>query len=1571
MPVATRTFRVFVSSTFEDLIEERNALQRDVFPALSKLCKTHGAQFQAIDLRWGVRDEAVLGQKLMEICLAEIERCQRTRIKPNFIVLLGDRYGKPPLPARVQAQEFEVVLNNMGSDADRVLVESWYQRDENAVPAEYLLKPRSEEFVEGSHWREIEEPMREALQRAARAAGLGRDALLKYEGSASHQEIVKGLATTPEDRKHVFAFFRAGDTATESDELTRLKGYLRAQLGDGVLEYRAGDIDKLCNQVRTSLEKVMLGEISRFESLPALEQEKEAHQTFAWDRCQHFVGRQDVLGEIDKYLNDKDTRPLVVHGPSGSGKSAIIARASEDWRGIRRFVGATPEASNGITLLRSLCEEIGERYGQAGELPNTFNELTVVFRDRLRLATSDRPLLIYIDAIDQLGKQDPATAMNWLPTELPSHCWVVVSTIATTPSLAHAKLTPVEPFSAEEAGETLDLWMKDAKRALQKDQREKLLESFRRTRLPLYLKLAFEEARLWRSFDPVDRCVLGDGLPGIIDQLFARLSEPKHHGEVLVEHALGYLTAARYGLTEEEMLDVLAADEEVWADFERAKKHDLLQYMLSESGKEKRRLPVIVWSRLYLDLEPYLTERIAPGGKMIAFYHRQLREAVERRYLEPVPTRRRIHHLLADYFEARWQAPYPRALYSLPFHRINAADTEGVRRVLTDLSFMQAKCAEQLMDDLLGDYASARSHFPPAEIEAVAPFARFVQDQGSFLRKYPQYLVQRAMVEAKGSCVAATARKLVDKLALPYLESVSARPIESSHQIRLGGHSNEIRQLGYSDGKGFFSSDGRTILTWDLSSGAIVTRLEIPEKYHNYANYKSIFAISRGGSTLVLDRVVLDGRDGRCLCTFAFDGEYSSSPVIAPDGCMIAFGVSEPSATNVRHYVHLTDTLSGAVLDRLPHDNKVNLCCFSPDSRFLATAQERWTGWRTVEKRKLFGTEKTQEYQDILPVLTVWDIRNRVAVHRIEKHTSFWTGMEFSTDCARLYASDPSEINVWSMRDGSHILSLWDPDEHTKGVALVGDGSSQLISWGSFSVTLWDLQTRAKERGLKNESRSWITALAAFQHGNSLGLGFSDGRIEVWESAALPSAPPENPQSAQEGPPLAMKTCDISADGRYVIAGRSSGAGLTLYELDSFRELAQRTLIDDRQSEDCKRCRFSADGESVLMLSVAFRIQPRSPATYFSVLRRLRVRDLADVALVEGEEQRFWYNLTETPDGTFSIVFRDDRTLLVFEAAGLRLHQTIKTGGNASDWCLSPNGKFVAFCSRDELQVRDVASGGSRLQVAAARYKRHAWDPFLQQPVYSPDGRLLAIGLGWGEIGIISSQTGQEIRSLRFKENNAGEPRVWEFSPDGTKVLVASETFLSIFDLRSDNQWKCELPAWPGTFDSFGTEVPRFCFSRDNKFVFGIQKHYIQVWQAEKLTEVLLDMRGEIESGSLGPHASAIAVADQGAISLFRVRNLSFDPPSVTATFLYAFKKHQFDSHATAVCEWCGARFQVPQPIADEIVKLEAEACFTPEDAPILSLPPHSWSVPRLVNDCFSCGRKIRFNPFLGGIREL
>lgn len=55
MPQASKTFRIFVSSAFSDLKEERNALQERVFPKLRNLCIQNGCRFKVGGLPSGVK----------------------------------------------------------------------------------------------------------------------------------------------------------------------------------------------------------------------------------------------------------------------------------------------------------------------------------------------------------------------------------------------------------------------------------------------------------------------------------------------------------------------------------------------------------------------------------------------------------------------------------------------------------------------------------------------------------------------------------------------------------------------------------------------------------------------------------------------------------------------------------------------------------------------------------------------------------------------------------------------------------------------------------------------------------------------------------------------------------------------------------------------------------------------------------------------------------------------------------------------------------------------------------------------------------------------------------------------------------------------------------------------------------------------------------------------------------------------------------------------------------------------------------------------------------------------------
>ena len=86
---------IFVSSTFQDMQQERDLLRDRVLPLLKAEIRRYGRNIELCDLRWGVnslgmeRDDSDI--KVLQVCFNEIDKS-----KPYFIVLLGDRYGWIP-----------------------------------------------------------------------------------------------------------------------------------------------------------------------------------------------------------------------------------------------------------------------------------------------------------------------------------------------------------------------------------------------------------------------------------------------------------------------------------------------------------------------------------------------------------------------------------------------------------------------------------------------------------------------------------------------------------------------------------------------------------------------------------------------------------------------------------------------------------------------------------------------------------------------------------------------------------------------------------------------------------------------------------------------------------------------------------------------------------------------------------------------------------------------------------------------------------------------------------------------------------------------------------------------------------------------------------------------------------------------------------------------------------------------------------------------------------------------------------------------------------------------------------
>lgn len=118
--------RVFISSTFVDMQEERDILNQDVFPIVKGVCDKLGVAFNMIDLRWGITDEDKANGSVLELCLDEIQHC-----KPYFIGLIGNHYG--------------TILSDYSSDIEEKYGFIKANKDKSVTEMEMILGALSEE----------------------------------------------------------------------------------------------------------------------------------------------------------------------------------------------------------------------------------------------------------------------------------------------------------------------------------------------------------------------------------------------------------------------------------------------------------------------------------------------------------------------------------------------------------------------------------------------------------------------------------------------------------------------------------------------------------------------------------------------------------------------------------------------------------------------------------------------------------------------------------------------------------------------------------------------------------------------------------------------------------------------------------------------------------------------------------------------------------------------------------------------------------------------------------------------------------------------------------------------------------------------------------------------------------------------------------------------------------------------------------------------------------------------------------------------------------------------------------
>jgi len=631
MGTDSRVIRVFISSTFRDMMRERDLLVKQVFPELRRICAKRFVTFTEVDLRWGITEEQAAEGKVLPLCLAEIHRC-----RPYFIGLLGERYGWVPGSIPAEVIENEPWLNEHLHGRTSVTELEILHGVLNNPP----MQSHAFFYFRNPGWID-------SLPEADRLEMIERD-IPHYIEQYGAEEAVR---RTQERKK----------------KLAALKNRIRESGLPLVEDYVSPEA--LAGMIRDQF-KELIDLLYPEEDVPdALDRERLAHVAHAKNRLFACIERPEHIAALNRFADsNREGKGLVITGESGGGKSVLLAAWARDRAQdhpddflFQHYFGSTPESSSVDSFLRRLLGDLKRRFDIEEEIPTESDKL----REALPLwlvqtAGKGAQIVLVLDGLNQIQGDEPDRQLIWMPHFFRPHVTALASTLP-GPGLDTLQKRGWREYnlplaSEDEIEAMVDAYLNEYRRTLEPELKRDLVNA-PGSKNPLFLRTVLEELRQFGSFKKLpDRVAhyLEAGNPLELFQLvLRRWQEDFDSGRELVRGAASFLWAARMGLSESEWLD-----------------------LLGESGAP---MPRALWAPLFLAMEPHLTQRAG----LLTFGHDFLRQAVAAEFLQTDSDQRATHLVLADYFAAEQEMTI-RKSEEWPWQLQEAEEWDRLQEALAD-----------------------------------------------------------------------------------------------------------------------------------------------------------------------------------------------------------------------------------------------------------------------------------------------------------------------------------------------------------------------------------------------------------------------------------------------------------------------------------------------------------------------------------------------------------------------------------------------------------------------------------------------------------------------------------------------------------------------------------------------------------------------------------------------------------------------------------------------------------------------------------------------------------------------
>ncbi|XP_076442900.1 TPR repeat-containing protein DDB_G0287407-like [Babylonia areolata] len=717
-----RTCRVFVSSPFGGLEREREELVARYFPQLAALCQARGVQFVAVDMRWGITEEAATNNQVVNICLREIDRSD------IFIGFYAQRYGWHGVKDDGLQQNIDLCIKRypwLSKVRDRSVTEFEFFHG-------HLNKPGSLPAAFAFRAKEYDDRERAEAKRKGEEAAERKYVAESEEAKTRLADLVTRVVKT---KAKCLAVHVNYETPEEAARLLfeDLKGHMdRVLLKDSVAQ----------------TPRVM---------------ELACHDAYMANRTSLFVGGQAYIKQLDATLQ-KGGGHLVV-GPAGSGKGALVSnwltavRKKKSHELVYHFVGCSKDSTSVAGILQRLTEELervagevkkkrsleetgeGEEEAKPLELSDLFQQLEVA----LGKAAKKRKVVVVIDGVNRVQPLSRISkTLFWLPVELPPKSVTIVVTCRHDSTDVIDELTErgysitrMQPLTEQQKKEFCVGFLQQHSKELSPSQLKTILDA-PQAENPLFLNIALAELCSFGNFRMLDSKISSlvqcSSVAELFEQFLVRLEED-HNGDsgsakTLIQQVMSGLALAKKGLMESEIQDMI-------------------------------NIPSAAWSPLYFAIKDFILDH--SGLLRLAF--QELKEAVHKRYMSTKADKDKYLRPMIHYFQNQRKS----------FPVMVEVESVAVGRVAAELTWL-LRCLgdKDALVDVLADVTVFARLFMDEEYELVELWQSTGLGQEEIVTLYLKSIeTRRKLYLQEASKDTTDAHQVIDVFVLSYLDALT------------------------------------------------------------------------------------------------------------------------------------------------------------------------------------------------------------------------------------------------------------------------------------------------------------------------------------------------------------------------------------------------------------------------------------------------------------------------------------------------------------------------------------------------------------------------------------------------------------------------------------------------------------------------------------------------------------------------------------------------------------------------------------------------------------------------------